>query len=61
MVGSVLLNSPFDSSIGIEFDQNWMREGPREMVQWVRVLVALPEDMGSIPSTCMGAQKHLSL
>ena len=30
-----------------------------EMAQWFRTLVALPEDIGSIPSTHMTAHKHL--
>jgi hypothetical protein len=31
----------------------------RERVQWLRALVAFAEDLGSVPSTCMAAQKHL--
>ena len=31
--------------------------GALEMAQWLGALVALPEDLGSIPSTYMAAQK----
>ena len=31
----------------------------REMVQWLRALVALAEDPGSVPSTHMVAYNHL--
>ena len=27
--------------------------------QWLRALAALPEDPGSVPSTCMAAHNHL--
>ena len=30
-----------------------------EMAQWLRALVALPEDLGSIPSTHMAALNYL--
>ena len=33
--------------------------GAREMVQRLRALAALPEDMGSIPSSHMGVHNHL--
>jgi hypothetical protein len=35
------------------------RIGAREMAQWLRALTALPEVLGSIPSTHMEAHNHL--
>jgi hypothetical protein len=34
-------------------------QGAGEMVQWLRVLTALPEDLGLIPSTHMMANNSL--
>jgi hypothetical protein len=31
----------------------------KEMAQWFRALIALPEDRGSIPTTYMVAHDHL--
>jgi hypothetical protein len=33
--------------------------GTREVVQWLRTLVALAEDLGSVPSTHMVGYNHL--
>jgi hypothetical protein len=35
------------------------KPGTREMAQWLRALIALVKDLGSIPSTHIMAHNHL--